>query len=170
MQQERLPKTVNPARLAQRRIVMRGELPLSDLDRLCEQLVGSDGVVELELEFGEDEQGHTTIAGSASTKVELICQRCMDKMLHSVTANINLALVADDDAVNELPDRYEPIMADRSGFLSLRCLIEDDLILALPIVGYHDENCGFVDEDAEKEQDIEVSVENPFSVLEILKH
>ena len=169
MQIERLPRTVNPAKLAQRRIELRGEIPLSDLDRLCQQLLGSEGQVALQLDFGSDKQGFTTIIGSVSAKVGVTCQRCMDKLMLDVTAKINLALVADDEAANELPDRYEPIMAEDKGFLPLRALIEDDLILALPIIAYHETACGFVDEDS-KEIDIEVSKENPFSVLEVLKH
>lgn len=169
MQTERLPKTVNPARLAQRRIVMRGSIPLSNLERLCEQLTGADGVVELELEFGTDDQGYTTITGSSSSKVGLVCQRCMNEMAFELNADIHLALVADDEAASELPDRYDPILADQSGFMPLHSLIEDDLILALPIVAYHDEACGYVEENASKDADFDASAENPFSVLEILK-
>ena len=172
MHSERLPHTVSPAKLAQRRIVMCGNIPLGSLDRLCEQLIGSDGDVELQLEFGKDDQGFTTITGSASTQVELICQRCMSEMELELNAKIALALVADDEAASKLPGRYEPILADDSGFLALRSLVEDDLILALPIVAKHDASCGFVDENSSVEEEIEAetSAENPFSVLEILKH
>ena len=149
---------------------MGGDIPLSDLDRLCEQLLGSEGVVELQLSFGSDDQGFTTITGSASTKVSLTCQRCMDKMMFDLSTDISLALVVDDDAVNELPDRYEPILVEKAGFMPLKSLVEDDLILALPIVAYHDSDCGFVDEDATQEEEAEVSKPNPFSVLEVLKH
>ena len=173
MQSEHLPHTVNPAKLAQRRIVLDGNIPLGKLDRLSEQLVklDSDGLVALQLEFGKDKQGFTTIIGSASTQVELICQRCMKEMTFDLSAVISLALVADDEAANELPDRYDPILVESSGLMPLRSLVEDDLILALPIVAYHDSPCGYADDEKHTEESsVEASVENPFSVLEILKH
>lgn len=149
---------------------MCGNIPLSSLDRLCELVIGSDGDVELQLEFGKDDQGFTTIAGSASTTVKLICQRCMSEMDLGLDATIALALVADDEAASTLPDRYEPILADNAGFLELRSLVEDDLILALPIVAAHDTSCGFVGEKPEAGTDAVASTENPFSVLKILKN
>ncbi|MBV1959094.1 MAG: metal-binding protein, partial [Pseudomonadales bacterium] len=69
------------------------------------------------------------------------------------------------------PDRYDPILVESSGLMPLRSLVEDDLILALPIVAYHDSSCGYAnDEKQTEEPGVEASVENPFSVLEILKH
>jgi uncharacterized protein len=172
MQSERLPHTVSPAKLAQRRIILDGNIPLGKLDRLSEQLVKIDTgeLVALRLEFGKDKQGFTTIVGSASTQVELICQRCMEAMTFDLSAVISLALVADDEAASELPDRYDPILVESSGLIPLRSLVEDDLILALPIVAYHDSPCGYVDDKQTEESGVESSVENPFSVLEILKH
>jgi uncharacterized protein len=149
---------------------MRGNIPLNSLDRLCGQLTNDDGLVEVQLEFGKDREGFTTITGSAATKVGLICQRCMDEVKFDLQAIISLALVADDDAASKLPDRYEPLLAEASGVMLLRSLVEDDLILALPIVAYHDFSCGLVEKiEAPDEADAEISVENPFSVLEILK-
>ena len=171
MQSERLPHTVHPAKLAQRRIAVGGNIPLDMLERLCEQLTRSDGLVELELEFGKDDQGFTTIIGSVSTRVGLICQRCMDEMIFDLRAEIALALVADEDAASQLPDRYDPILVEKPGIVPLRSLVEDDLILALPIVAYHDSACGYVDDKKQVEDSVdESSVDNPFSVLEILKH
>jgi uncharacterized protein len=77
----------------------------------------------------------------------------------------------DDSAQEEIPQRYDVVETDEHGEVNLRQLVEDELILALPLFPMHDEGqC-----DSNKVQmswgEIEPEPEkpNPFAILQELK-
>ncbi|MEC9314753.1 MAG: YceD family protein, partial [Pseudomonadota bacterium] len=72
----------------------------------------------------------------------------------------------------KLSDQYEPWVVEDSELTDPVSVVEDELILALPLVPKHEENClpeealFSGDEDSEEE---EVKPNSPFSVLSSLK-
>jgi uncharacterized protein len=75
------------------------------------------------------------------------------------------------DTEEELPETFEPVEVNDHGEVDLLQLIEDELILSLPIVALHaEENCSVGPDDMtfgiiEPEQERK----NPFEVLKELK-
>ena len=74
---------------------------------------------------------------------------------------------------DDFPERYEAIEVNEFGEVNLHGLIEDELILAMPLVAKHDpKNCQ-VDRDAmswgEIEEESKDESDNPFAVLQELK-
>jgi uncharacterized protein len=87
------------------------------------------------------------IAGSApalwlhlqgQTVVSLECQRCLQPMAHALTVARWLRFVADEDEAAQLDEESEDDVLALPRRLDLRTLLEDELILALPLVPRHE--------------------------------
>lgn len=173
---ERLPVHIDPIRMADTRRLLQGHVVLAEMARLCEALVEQDGEVEVSLEFGIDEEGIRYMRGHLRADVVLECQRCLEPMRHAIDSSFALGMVRSNSEAEALPSHYEPLQLDGQPVF-LRDLIEDELLLTLPIVPRHERHeCG-VDLEAsgqppqqtEHEDAGEAEKANPFSVLSGLK-
>ena len=174
MQKVRIPVTVDPVKSANKKQTFDGLVPAKTLSRFQGLLAEAcDSDPEVKVEFGIDEQGISYFAGSATTAVKLTCQRCNMPFAVDIAAQFAYAPVSSRQGTDELPERYEAIEVNEFGEVNLHGLIEDELILAMPLVAKHDpKNCQ-VDRDAmswgEIEEESKDDSENPFSVLQELK-
>lgn len=102
----------------------------------------------------------------------LECQRCLEVYSHPLSVEFKLVLVQSEAEAEHLADEYEPLLTDREQIRTAE-LIEDELMLALPIVAMHanEDDCsvqldrqqGMADEAAEQHKP------NPFEALKALK-
>lgn len=137
MQKVKLPIKIDPVRCAVKRLDYVGIAEAAQLPRLVESTLGIIGDVEAELSFGIDAQGLTTITGTAHAQVSLECQRCNEAFDYRCDVEFVYTPLLKNTAVEELPDAYEPIELDENGEIDLHQLLEDELILSLPIVPMH---------------------------------
>lgn len=166
-----LPKRIDPRKFAQQGVELTGKITVSDLPRVMDIATGDKGEIMVELSFTVDSEGHKVIEGKASGSVELPCQRCLDNMAFAVEAKVHLGVVWSEDQAKSLPKYLDPVIHGE-GHIDLYDLIEEELLLALPMVAYHEHAC--IDEslyhsgeavlDEQKGQ-----APNPFKVLEQLK-
>ena len=147
-----------------------GSLPLASLKRLAPSLATLEGAVEFELEFDRDALGIAYIGIRAKAPLTLLCQRTLEPFVLSVKIDSRLGLITREEDEAGLPEGYEPLLAG-DGHIHPADVIEDELILALPVVplkpGGGDEiiwSSG--EEDAVEE---EVARPNPFMALAQLK-
>ncbi|WNK21456.1 YceD family protein [Halomonas piscis] len=170
----RLPDRVEPYKLAARRERLEGRVALSGLSRLAEEAGPQSGDCRVVLEFGIDAQGRREIHGSLEASLMLACRRCLVPIEHPVKSDFLLGMVADEALAGELPASHEPVLVENEQ-LNLLTLVEDELILSLPQVIYHDEaDClvpaeQLVSKADEAEEDEAASDDNPFAVLRTLK-
>ena len=169
MSEKFIPEHIDPYRFAEQNLYLDGSLKIADMHRLNSNLSsGNADTVKVDLQFGIDEQGITFLKGHIETNLRLQCQRCMEPFNYEIISDFILGIVNTLDEANALPERYEPAMA-KEGELALRELIEDELILNLPIIPKHEpEECRvkLPMKDSGWEQG---KGENPFHVLESLK-
>ncbi len=78
----------------------------------------------------------TELAG----KVVLTCQRCLQPVDVAVAGQSALILVASDAEAEQAPEEREPIVVEANR-LDLIWLAEEEMLLALPLVPLHDEQC-----------------------------
>ena len=169
MSEKFIPEHIDPFRYAEQSLKLDGAVKIADMHRLSSSLneVG-DETVAVHLEFGVDEQGITFIKGDLKTNLTLQCQRCMEPFKYEIISNFLLGVVTTLDEANALPDHYEPALA-KEGQLALRELIEDELILNMPIIPRHEpEDCHVTLPVADAGWE-EGKRKNPFQVLESLK-
>ena len=140
MQKVKLPIKIDPVRCAVKRLDYEGFFDRAQFVRLAESVIDVIDDVEAKLSFGTDAQGLTTIEGSAQTRVKLECQRCSEHFEHSCDVEFIYTPLSAKVEEDELPDVYEPIELDENGEINLHQLLEDELILNLPIVPMHAEH------------------------------
>lgn len=169
---ERLPVHIEPVRLADTRRSFTGRMPIATMERLVGYLLENSGDADIELQFGRDEEGVRYLRGRIEAKVKLQCQRCLQEMEYAIDTELLMGIVGSEDAAERLAQHYDPLIVGRDPIV-LKDLIEDELILALPLVATHtDSDCaiGFDTSNGRAEADsATVKRENPFAVLADLK-
>jgi len=166
-----VPRQIDPSKFAQQGICLKGNVEISSLSRLVEVLEDSEGEVAIDLKFAIDEQKARTLRGTVDTHAKVICQRCLDTVVLDLHCELSLAVVRDEDEAKQLPSYLEPWIADE-GMVDLYSVIEEELLLALPLAAYHDTACVEPSLFSSGEGEVEtgtVSAENPFQALKQLK-
>ncbi|HLL12759.1 MAG TPA: DUF177 domain-containing protein [Rubrivivax sp.] len=125
---------------------MQGQSPLAQLTRLTEGLFaapGSDDIVawsaqgSLQPVPGSDTQLWLTL--QVQTRVQLQCQRCLQPLVHDLSLDRRLRFVHDEEEAARLDEESEDDVLALQGRVDLLGLIEDELILALPLVPRHEQ-------------------------------
>ena len=128
-----LPQRISPGRLARAGSVLDGGIPLSRFGRLTESLARSDGEVQVKLSFHQDRDHLLTAAGDFSFRAELICQSCLVPLCKELTGSIRILLL-DAEAKHTRIKKTDDVVFMQHSSLPLVDLLEDDLILSLPMV------------------------------------
>lgn len=167
---QRLPKEIDPFRFAHNGLHLQGQLALSKMSRLAASLANDEGIVDVDMQFDIDELGTPYLAGRFKTTLTLICERCMEPMTINVDTECLLGFVKSEYKAEQLAEQYEPWFVENDEPVDPIRIVEDELILALPLVPRHDYSC--LPEDAwysgEKEGEAEKPA-SPFAVLSVLK-
>ena len=163
MQKVKLPLTLDPVRTAQKRLDYQGIYTPDQVERVAESVVSVDSDVECSMSFAID--------GDAKVTVTLECQRCGKPFTHQVYTTYCFSPVRSDEQAEALPEAYEPIEVNEFGEIDLLAMVEDEIILALPVVPVHDsEHCEVSEADMVfGELPEEAQKPNPFAVLASLK-
>lgn len=172
-----LPELVDAWRMVASGRIFEGRLPLASMKRLVDSLADADGDVAFALEFGKDTFGIGYIDMRVQTRLPLICQRSLERFEYPLQIEQRLGLIASERDEAGLPEGYEPVLLDGSADIDMAALIEDELILALPLVplkeGFREVDdaaepqtwsTGEPDEEPEAEE-----VKHPFASLASLK-
>jgi uncharacterized protein len=169
MSDHSLPKTLDPFKYADQNKVLEGQIAIHLMSRLAEMLVDSEGIVEIALEFDRDPQKLRILNGKLNAKVNLLCQRCLHPVEREIQSEFMLGIVMNDEQAQNLPRAYEPLLVEDEK-LVIKDVIEEELILSLPMFAYH-KDCDAATYKQEEEVDemIEEEKENPFNILSELK-
>ncbi len=172
MSDQYIPEHINPYRYAEQGLALSGALMITDMPRLIVNVASQENhqdKVAVDLQFGIDEQGITFIKGHLTTQLTLQCQRCLEPFSYEIMSDFALGIIDTIEQADTLPEHYEPALA-QEGMLALRELIEDEIMLNLPIIPRHaPDSCKVQLPQMESgwEQGKE---DNPFRVLESLKY
>lgn len=139
-QETTLPRQIDPRKFAQKGIAVTGSIAQRELPRLAEFLVDQNGVVDVDLQFYVDEQGARVLDGRLSAEVKLVCQRCLEPMIQPVKATIALNMVWDDEQAKQV-DKSRDAWVLPEGQTDIYHVIEEELLLSIPLVSYHEELC-----------------------------
>ena len=169
---DRLPEYIDPLHLADKRGALKGQIPLRSLDRLAGMLVNDTGVVTVDLFFGREGR-LVKVEGHIEAVLELECQNCLKAVNWPIDCAIKLGVVTTIDQANRLPDDYEPLLVGE-GKIPLKEIIEDEILLILPVFPKHQHSCTIPEYDNNSQDSLvsdEQSLpENPFSILAKLKN
>jgi uncharacterized protein len=132
-----LPLRIEPKRLARTGETIAGQYAIQDMQRLGGLLYDNSGTVIFRLEFNfESKQNIPYIKGNIEAQVNIPCQRCLGGMEFKINNPVYLGIVSNQADYSILPDACEPLQLEAES-IALQGLIEDELILALPISSMH---------------------------------
>lgn len=170
MQNLKLPITIDPYKSAQRRLVCDGFFEVSEMNRLLEACESCAQQVNVSVNFGIDELGLVVINGQGSLSVSLACQRCTEPFETTLDFEFSFSPVKNQDAAEDLPSYYDAIELDENGEVDLRELVENELLLAIPLIPRHElEQCQSPADSVWGQLPEEHEKPNPFDVLKKLK-
>ncbi|MBW7983889.1 23S rRNA accumulation protein YceD [Enterobacillus tribolii] len=171
MQKVKLPLTLDPVRTAQKRLDYVGIYTPEQVTRVAESVVSVDSDVAVELSFNIDNQRLAVITGQSDVTVTLRCERCNQPFQQHIHTTYCFSPIVNDEQAEALPEEYEPIEVNEFGEIDLLAMVEDEIIITLPVVPVHEsEHCEVSEADMVfGKLPPEAEKPNPFAVLASLK-
>jgi DUF177 domain-containing protein len=168
----RVPEVLDAWRMVAARRGFEGTLPLSQMSRLRDLLCGGGskqvtGEVRFALEFDRDGLQVPYVEIRIDAALPLECQRSLQRYMEPVHVVQRLGLIRDEAEEAGLPEDYEPLLLSEDGLLRPAELIEDELILAVPVVPLMPGTEAMERDWPVREEELEQA--NPFAALAGLK-
>ena len=129
------PAAIDGLAFARSAAVLKGRLGLESLPRLA-QSGCSGSVLDFVLTGEINERGRPGLRLVVDGSVRLECQRCLDNLDLPVHFEAQLELAASEAELAAAEDEVERVLAGRE--MSVAALVEDEVLLALPMVPKHE--------------------------------
>jgi len=148
--------------------------PIAHFARLADTVSDSQGEAVVRFDFLRAGDGVPACGMELEAVVTLTCQRCLEPYEQPLRSEAKLAFVTGDEDGGQVPEGYEVVPAPR-GRVDLLELVEDELLLSLPVVALHGEgtqcagSARQAEDDGREERPAETH--RPFAQLQdLLKH
>ena len=144
----------------------QGQIDVEALPRLGELLASTVATINVQFEFQHSDYDTPMVSGKMQADLEMECQRCLQAMPISSQVDFKLLVDAPEDIVRE--SSLDTVYSE-DGSIDIFEVVEDELILALPLVAMHESSlCNRHWQAPDHDQDSVVK-DNPFSVLKDMK-
>lgn len=176
------PVRIDPVKAADQGFRWEGVVPVSQFERVAAdvQVDAESLALDVQVAFERDTYGNPFLNASVSGNLAFTCQRCLQAVCTPVGVSVGLAILRDpayaerlgEDADYILMDEAEMVHQAGEESLALLAVLEDELMLTLPLAPRHDSGdpecqpavvAAPVEEIPVKRED------NPFAVLAALK-
>lgn len=173
MTKEHSPDRLDVKAFAQAGAHLSGHDTLLKYQRLAEEAKGLhpdlrvDWAADGELRTSHGLEGQVWLRLKASATLPMTCQRCLQSVDVPLEVEREFRFVADEATAEALDSDSEEDLLALSREFNLRELIEDELLMALPVVPRHDECPAGVKLASSDEDFEEASAQkpNPFAAL-----
>ena len=138
----RLKRITDAFSFAKNGRVLEGTLAVAELERLHDLLAAAEGEVAYRIEGSRGGRGEALLQLTVTGRLPLACQRCLEAVPCDLDIDTLLELVPEGVELSqeELEDDtrdFLPVARD----LDVSELVEDEILLALPVAPRH-EKCG----------------------------
>lgn len=164
-----LPEWIDLNRAARQRQSLHGCSPVAHMRRLAGSLCGDAGEAEINWNFSLDDEQRVRINGTIRAELQLMCQRCLQPMTWNINASVRVALLKPSQSDADLPEEVDAQELPAENLVALLDMVEDELILTLPIVAKHPVCSPSLCED-EVPPVVEEKRPNRFAALAVLKN
>jgi len=126
---------IHPDRISTKPIVLEGVFAPGELERLEDALAGPEGELKYRITASLDKQRRKVVSCIIEGFVFLMCQSSLEAFRHGISVQDRLVLVENESQlppVEEENDVEDYLVADEP--LDIRDLVEDAVLLALPMV------------------------------------
>jgi uncharacterized protein len=143
---------------AQSQQTLAGEIDAAKCERLAETLMpsGKDAHIRFKLTGAAKQLRNPSLHLHIEAKLPVACQRCLDEML--VHLNLDFDYIICNEMPLETDENDDTDWLEAAPEMNLQELIEDELLLAMPIAPMHDHDCS-------KQSTQSGEKPNPFAVL-----
>src|SRR5690606_2355085 len=138
---------IDGLQFARERGRLSGHLELDGLPRLAE-LGCRVARVDYVLEGGQNAEQRSCLRVEVHGVLALECQRCLEPIEHAVAVRIELELAVDPGFIEAADDDVDRVLATRS--MDVAALVEDELILELPMIPMHEYCAGIAEVSTDK--------------------
>jgi uncharacterized protein len=121
--------------LAARGATLDREFRLAELSRLAGWAVDEQARAHLTARFHLIEK-RVGVAGRVTANLRLVCQRCLAPVETPVDDEFHVVLVSSENEMDQLPEQQDAVIANATQ-LELGWLLEEQLLLAMPLVPLH---------------------------------
>lgn len=179
------PRSPDPLRLDVAAFIaegtaLQGEWLAADLPRLMASQAPPQDIVPTAVAWRARGERRVVAGGepelwlhlAAQTEVWLTCQRCLQPFEQALSVDTRVRFVRDEAQAETLDAELEDDVLALPRWLDMRALIEDELLLALPLVPRHEHCPQPLPLGAGDEAEVESGPNgrpNPFAVLQALK-
>ena len=157
---------IRPERIATRPLVLKGTFVPAHLERLLDSLADERGELRYEVSASLDRQRRKVVSCIIEGFVFLMCQKTLEAFRHDVSVRERLILVdseAELPAIEEEGEGEDYVVAGEP--LDIRDLVEDAVLLALPMVPRKPG----LEEDPTGSGDVPQDRQSPFAALASLR-
>ena len=172
MRESQQISSIQPFKLANKQGELKFKWPVSEFKRLSEMLLSDAGEVRVKLEGLHDHRKRSLLMAEIEADLTLECQTSFQPIDYKVVNSTTYCAVVEESQFAEVDEEYEPVLVV-DGYLDIKQVIEDELILSVPLVANKpldeiQQKMSFGELD-EAQIAAEKKADNPFSVLENLK-
>lgn len=143
-----MPRQFSPWGLVDRNATLVGEIGLADLTRLQDAVKSVDALSYV-IKGQRDLSGSPSLAIQIAGQLNISCERCLQDMAFAINCDSTLQLkttvqAATRSGEHELTDDCEVLAVDNDEKLDAFDLLQDEILLALPLVAAHSDiqDCG----------------------------
>lgn len=124
----------------------QGQLPISSLNRMKDDLTRHDDDLNYVVSGFRNAQHHNLLHVKIDGQLFMVCQRCLEELVQPIAVDNTLRIVESEAELDSEEDEIEAIMAGDvspekmvgSKEFDLHALLEDEVILGLPMIVTHE--------------------------------
>jgi len=129
-------EVIDGLQFARAALERRGVVGIERLPRLAQLQCSTEGL-EYHLRGGRTGNGKPCLRLSVVGSLELPCQRCLDPIRIPIAIDAELQLAQNTREISEADDEIDRVLASRH--MDVASLVEDEVILALPMAPRHED-------------------------------
>jgi len=136
------PLLINNLEFAQKNLEISGDLNVASCERLSETLsISSENLANIRYTLvGAAKKMHLpSLRLSIDAKLPVLCQRCLEAM--QINLNLSFDYLISEHLPEEIDENDETDWLEPSQHMNLGELVEDELLIAMPIAPVHEVNC-----------------------------
>ena len=151
---------INNLEFAKSKLKLDDSLVAAELTRLSEMLANAgNSQIAFQLSGASQQFSQPSLHLSIKANLVVTCQRCLDEM--TVNLNLDFEYLISGTQINEAEENDETDWLEASHEMDVGELIEDELLLAMPIAPTHAHDCSKLSKQSGDKP-------NPFAVLKSL--
>lgn len=129
-------EVIDGLQFARAALERRGVVGMERLPRLAQLQCSTEGL-QYHLRGGRADNGKPCLRLSVRGSVKALCQRCLDPVQIPIAIDAELQLAENVREISEADDEIDRVLASRN--MDVAGLVEDEVILELPMAARHEE-------------------------------